>query len=302
MSDCAYYSNGQYCGVRPARQYLHGPRCTEHTPATLVGRDEPDQVAHPKAIEEVITTELTEAITHDVATRPRSLQAELGPSEIGEECQRKLAYRIAAWPKANRDVDPLASFIGVAAHESIAVALEKVNERRPGTWLIEKRVHTSNTLSGSCDAFHIPTNSVVDHKFVGPASMRKYRSDGPRPTYIVQTNAYALGWERAGYTPKRVVIAFYPRGGNLKDLYVWSAPYDRQIALNALTRVDIIRNAWLALDPESNPANWAAFPSSASHACTFCPWYAPGSIDLSKGCPSEPGAVNPRASLEELIV
>ncbi|MGH3099294.1 MAG: hypothetical protein ACRDMV_25215 [Streptosporangiales bacterium] len=168
-------------------------------------------------------------------------------------------------------------------------------------WIVETRVHASRDLSGSCDVYHVPTDTVLDHKFVGPASMRKYRSDGPSLVYRRQVQIYGLGWERGGYTPRNVAIAFYPRGGRIDDLYVWTAPYDRQMALDALERLETIRQAIIALDPEANPERWALFPTTASHACTFCPWYSPGSTDLSQGCPSEPGAVNPRAPIEELI-
>lgn len=254
------------------------------------------------SIEDVLTAELTDAIAYDVANKPRSLQKALGPSEIGEECQRKLAYKLLDWdPKPNTDIDPLPSFIGVAAHNGSADALERVNERRPGTWIVEKRVHASNYLSGSTDAYHVPTDTVVDHKFVGPGSMRKYKENGPSQVYRVQDHCYGLGWERSGYTPKTVAIAFFPRGGNLKDLYLWSEPYDRQVALDALTRLETIRSAVIALDPEANPDRWGHFPISASHACSYCPWWAPQSTDLSQGCPSEPGAVNPRKQPEELI-
>ncbi|MGH3099293.1 MAG: hypothetical protein ACRDMV_25210 [Streptosporangiales bacterium] len=79
---------------------------------------------------ETLAEELRTAIAYDVANKPRSLQKTLGPSEVGEECQRKLAYKLLDWdPKPNTRIDPLPSFIGTAAHEAIAAVLEQVNDR-----------------------------------------------------------------------------------------------------------------------------------------------------------------------------
>lgn len=45
---CRYWigAEGRRCGVTPARPYLPGPRCTDHTPARLAGRPEPGQGAY----------------------------------------------------------------------------------------------------------------------------------------------------------------------------------------------------------------------------------------------------------------
>lgn len=36
----------RYCDASPARLYLSGPRCADHTPAALAGRPEPGQNAY----------------------------------------------------------------------------------------------------------------------------------------------------------------------------------------------------------------------------------------------------------------
>ncbi|WP_170141127.1 hypothetical protein [Allonocardiopsis opalescens] len=247
-------------------------------------------------------TDLLQGAVRDAAANyPRSLQAEIGPSQVGLECTQRLARTLLDWPKSAAAGDPLPSFVGTAAHAATQAALERVNEQAPGTWLLEERVHVASGLSGSCDAYHVPSDTVLDHKFVGPSSLKTYRSKGPSRQYIVQIHCYGLGWENAGRTPKNVAIAFWPRGGAMKDLHVWTAPYDRQLALDALERVATVREALLTVDPEANPAMWAVFPKAPSHACTYCDWYRPASSDLSLGCPSEPGAVTRRAPIESLI-
>lgn len=301
---CAYFRNGRHCGRTPTRRYTTGHLCAncapDHPPSQPII---PNGAAHMDVdtLEDQLADELTTAIVDYSNNRPRTLQKTIGPSEIGEPCQRKLAYKLLDWPKVNTGGDPLPSFVGTAAHTAMETALERVNQARPGTWIVEKRVHASDTMSGSTDAYHCPTDTVVDHKFPGVSSMRKYKADGPSPIYRVQAHVYGLGWERGGYWPKHVAIAFYPRGGNLKNLHMWSEPYDRQVAMDALARLETIRAAVTALDPEQAPDRWALFPTSASHACTFCPWWKAGSTYLGDGCPSEPGAVYPRKDPEELI-
>lgn len=307
---CARCGHQQGChtgGAQPGGWAIYEPTWANATGwCSIKSCDCPERVPQKRettvGLEEQLAEQLKAAITNDVVNKPRSLQKALGPSEIGEPCQRKLAYKLLDWldVKPNQDADPLPSFVGTAAHEAMAAALERMNTNS-NVWIVEKRVHASDNLSGNCDAYHESTDTATDHKFVGPASMKKYKADGPSELYRIQVQLYGLGWERAGYTPKNVAIAFYPRGGNLQDLHIWTAPYDRQVALDALTRLDTIRSAVIALDPEANPDRWGHFPIAASHACTYCPWYKPGSTDLSQGCPSEPNAVQPRKQPEELI-
>jgi hypothetical protein len=38
---CGFWVDAAYCGAAPARPYLPGPRCADHTPAAVAGRPEP---------------------------------------------------------------------------------------------------------------------------------------------------------------------------------------------------------------------------------------------------------------------
>lgn len=237
---------------------------------------------------------LTEIITDTATNAPRSLQRRIGPSEVGDPCPRRLAYKLLDWPAVNDGGDPWPSIVGTATHEWLAQALERHNEQT-GTkrFLVEERVEVDDgtvsgyRLGGSCDAYDTATNTVLDHKCVGTTAMRKYRSEGVRDQYRVQANLYGLGFERAGHRPETVALAFYPRGGMLGGLWVWTDTYDRQVALDALKRLGNIRDLLIALDPEARPAMWAQFPSQASSACRFCPFWKPGSADLAVGCPGD---------------
>jgi hypothetical protein len=41
VPSCQHWFDGRYCGATPARAYLPGRRCAEHTPSALAGRPEP---------------------------------------------------------------------------------------------------------------------------------------------------------------------------------------------------------------------------------------------------------------------
>ncbi len=198
------------------------------------------------------------------------------------------------WPVVNDGGDPWPSIVGTATHDWLAGALESHNrEKEPGRFLIEERVRVDDgavsgyRLSGSCDAYDTRTHTVIDHKVVGESAMRKYKTEGVREQYRIQANLYGLGWENAGYRPETVALAFYPRGGMLGGLWVWTSEYDRQAALDALKRLGAIRDALIALDPEARPRMWSHLPATASSACRFCPWWKPGSSDLAVGCPGD---------------
>lgn len=253
--------------------------------------------SQPGAIEpdsnEGIKRLLTDLIIATAANAPRSRQRRIGPSEVGDPCPRRLAYKIMDWPTVNDGGDPWPSIVGTATHDWLAHALERHNQTEPGRFLIEERVHADDgtvsgyRLSGSCDAYDTHTHTVIDHKVVGDSSMRHYRRNGVREQYRIQAHLYGLGWENAGHTPATVALAFYPRGGMLGGLWVWSEPYDRQAALDALTRLGTIRDLLIALDPESRPPMWTHIPATPSGSCRFCPWWRPASTDLSIGCPGE---------------
>lgn len=230
---------------------------------------------------------LTTLITTAARNAPRSLQKRIGPSEVGIECARRLAYKWLEWPEVNSGGDPWPSIVGTATHDWLANALEAHNRALGRTrWLVEQRVHPAPGLSGSCDAYDTDTGTVLDHKIVGETSMRKYRQQ-VRAQYRVQAHLYGLGWENAGHTPRRVALAIYPRGGLLTGLYVWSEPYDRDLALAAIQRLDAIREATNQLRVDEIPENWALIPASPSSDCRYCPWMLPGSRDLATGCPGQ---------------
>lgn len=259
------------------------------------------------------STKIAEAIGQFIisadADSARSQQTAIGPSEVGEPCERQLSYKMLAWPESNTSRDPIAAIIGTGFHLWMAEKFEARQSLLPGSdtprYRIEERVTVREgytetaTLAGSSDLYDRLTALNYDWKLVGTSSHDKYRRQGPGEKYRIQAHLYGLGQENAGQRPERVVVVFVARYHELK-VHVWSEPYDQQIALDALTRLDRIRQQLYDLDPEANPENWAAIPTPDKPNCRFCPWLTPGSTDLAQGCPGVTSA-NAGAQLQALI-
>lgn len=234
---------------------------------------------------------------------PRSRQKRIGPSEVGDPCERKLSYRMYDWPTAADGGDPIASVLGTGFHSWMeeAFAARNTSDR----YKIEERVMVregyteDSTLAGSSDLYDRHTATVFDWKLTGVTSLDRYRREGPGPQYRTQAHLYGLGQENAGETPERVAIVFVARHHELR-IHVWTEPYDRTVAVDALHRLDRIRQQLMDLEPDIHPERWSQIPTSDQAKCRFCPWFKPGSADLSAGCP---GVVKPsaRTGFESLV-
>lgn len=230
---------------------------------------------------------LRAAILDQSNLAPRSLQTALGPSEYGEPCARRLAYRLMDEPKTNTDSDPWASILGTAGHAWLADALEADNQRAGELrWLVERRLEIRPGLEGSCDAYDVRRHTVVDHKIVGPTKLREYKMNGPSPQYRKQVHLYGLGYARLGLPVQEVAIAFYPRAGQLSGLHVWSEPYDETVATEAISRVDTLLQVIVEMQVDEHPENYKALPRSPGRGCLYCPWMRPGP-DTGRACPGD---------------
>ncbi|WP_222871945.1 hypothetical protein [Nonomuraea sp. PA05] len=236
-----------------------------------------------------IATNVVTTVKQAGANAPRSLQRTIGPSEIGTPCVRRLAYKLCDWPEVNNDSDPWASIIGTAVHswmeETFAAENRRLGQER---YVIERRLQIRGNIYGHADLFDRATGTNMDWKCVGLDRLQKYRKDGPGEQYRIQAHLYGLGQENAGEAVNDVAVVFLPRGGRIDGLHVWTERYDRSVALAALDRLDNVMTALTHLDPPENPQAWAMFPASDAF-CTYCPWFAPGSTDASRGCPGAGG-------------
>ncbi len=223
----------------------------------------------------------------------RSQQAEIGPSEVGQDCLRRIAYRLTGTAAANDTADPWFAIVGTAVHDWLAAAIQSwqvISLGRKGDqkrYFIEERLQIADDLVGNCDLFDVDEGRVIDHKVVGATALKKYIEQGPSSVYRTQVHLYGRGWQLRGYQVRDVTIAFYPRSNYLDGMHVWSEPYDEQIAIEALNRLATVRQLAASLPADMIPAT----PDPAG--CAWCPFYRPGGPADQSGCPGPlktPGA------------
>jgi hypothetical protein len=254
---------------------------------------------------EEIRAELLTVVEGAIRNHPRSLQTRIGPSEIGDPCARKIAYKLAGAPVVNgEDRTPWKPTVGTAVHSWLQDTLMHANTTLPdydatgGRYWCEVRVDVGEILgqpiTGSCDLRY--DNISLDYKIVGDDQLRKYKTEGPGPQYRVQGHLYGRGWARRGQPVDYVAVWFLPRNQELRQNHLWVEPYDEQIAIDALTRVEGIAKLVQALGAAA-----AAMLPPTENWCVFCPFFRPGSKDLTAGCPGVIDATVPSPSLASLI-
>lgn len=218
--------------------------------------------------------DLINLIKDRAASAPRSLQKELGPSDVAHPCMRRMAMSMLDIPRSNPEFDPLPSILGIATHAWLDAACQHANRQLGRVrWLTETRVNPSDWLQGSSDLFDLDTGTVIDWKVMGNSSFKKYKKR-MNPVYRNQANLYGLGFERGGQTVNNVAVMLIPKAGLLTNAYLWMEPYDRELAYATLER----RNKALALlndlDIENNLERLEWLEKSGP-ACSFCKWYSP---------------------------
>lgn len=248
-----------------------------------------------------------------IVNHPRSLQVEIGPSEIGTPCVRRLGHLLAGTP---RQPQPPAwrPTVGTAVHAWIADGFKAANERqlsdediddpRDVRYLVERRVTVGTIdgrpLTGSCDLYDRETFRVSDWKIVGPSSLKKYRTscrlpdntaerpafyadlnNGPGQTYRVQAHCYGLGLATAGEPVREVAIWMLPSNGELADAVRWAEPWRPDVAEWFLGRA----NQVAAAVREYGAATVLPVLARVDDRCgRFCPFYRAGAD------PSDPSA------------
>src|SRR5580704_5039743 len=68
----------------------------------------------------LIAAHMKEVWWRGTAHSTRSMQQTLGPSEIGHECDRRLAYKLAGYPTVNPTASGWAAWVGTQIHRGLA--------------------------------------------------------------------------------------------------------------------------------------------------------------------------------------
>lgn len=220
--------------------------------------------------------------------RGRSTQVALGVSEVGQECDLRLAYRMAGMKAVHNGMDPWPAIVGTSVHAWMEQAVNDyqhihgINE-----WLTELEVAPSPVVRGHTDLYHRPRKLVLDWKFPGADNLRKMRKEGPSFQYQVQVQLYGLGHRNAGRPVERVGIVALGRQGWLKDIYVWTTPYDEAMARKALQRIYDLGAKMIDLGlPESDA--WQEIERTPTRLCSWCPmWNRNMDTPTGRGCPGK---------------
>jgi len=221
---------------------------------------------------------LTTFLKNYERAKPRATQKQIGPSEAGHPCPRRIAYKILDTPQVNTDSDPWASIIGTAVHAYLD-DVYKTDDR----FLTDVRVTIPEYMSGTLDLYDRETKTVIDHKVVGKSTLDKYKKNGVTDQYKTQVNLYALGLILAGHEVDNVAVMYWSRTGGLKDALYWEAPYDEQLVEDTLRRLDAINTV-----VKSNGTHALSMLPAVDSHCIFCPYYLPGATDLTECCPGAP--------------
>jgi hypothetical protein len=221
---------------------------------------------------------------------PRSLQVNVGPSELSSPCDRRIGYRLSGIKQVNTTLDPWPAIVGTAVHDWLENAFKIwISAHQSGEWITETRLSFTEWVTGRSDLFNIPRGMVVDYKGTSPDRMKEIKESGSPETYKRQIQIYGWGYQRLGYTVNKVALAYFPRAGRIKDLHTEVFDFDPSVGPAAVARIPLVAGRLLDLDVLNQPHRWEQMEAVPSHDCGFCPWYNPrrtpeeGASDL--GCP-----------------
>lgn len=223
----------------------------------------------------ILADHLRELIWTGARSSERSLQREVGMSEVGTGCDRELVYKIAGIPPSNLGSDPMPAIMGTGFHLHMERLFARLDPRR---YLVEQPVRYRG-IPGTLDLYDRRRRLGVDWKSTSKAKLRTIRKDGPTVRQQVQIQTYGAALRELGEDPQRLALVFVPRDGTLDDLYVWSTVPDQAFVDQWIGRYEALQDA---VAKGKSPADISPSPS---RLCTFCDHHVPGSTDPSRGCP-----------------
>jgi len=166
---------------------------------------------------------LKTALYDNDKARARSMQTEIGASSV-YGCSRQAWSIIHQQKKVNQNTESLAAILGTAIHTVLAEAMKDTDTF--DDFLIEQEFKTPD-LKGHVDLYIKSTKTVIDWKTTTKKNMSKFPSEQQK----MQVHLYGYLIEENGYPVETVSLCAIARDGWMKDVRVWEAPYDRNIAL-----------------------------------------------------------------------
>ncbi len=172
----------------------------------------------------------------------RSHQKIIGISEVGSDCRKCVARKLAEKPK---DVSGgWFPFVGTAVHQALEDGF--AGREWSDEYLLENRLHVHSykglELGGSCDMY-AKAGVVNDWKVVGTRALSEAAKGKIKDQYRVQAMLYGLGWVKKGYDVTHVSLTFLPRDKDLSEAQVVMLRYDERVAMEALAALEVLIDA-----------------------------------------------------------
>ena len=186
------------------------------------------------------------------ASRARSNQTQVGPSELGG-CSRKVWYRLNGQPETNDNELKLAAIMGTAIHASIEEALALADPSGE-KYVVESEVEYGG-IKAHVDLWLPETGDVVDWKSVKKQNLSYFPSQQQR--WQVQVYGYLIDKSGKGKV-RNVNLVAIPRDGDERDIKVHTEPYDPKIAEEALNWLEAIKASEVMPEPEKD-SNFCKF-------------------------------------------
>lgn len=179
----------------------------------------------------------------------RSQQVKIGPSGIGDPCDKCVADTMSLMlPGKVHTPSPggLKAFFGTGFH---LLMQERVTEFAMGQKTRLKILAESQfdiaeipgygTIRGTTDCLFDTT--VFDWKTSDRPKIGKYRLKGVPNNYRYQAHMYGLGATLAGHTVEWVSLVFFPRDSNdTRDIWQHVEPFNPEMARRAIARAATI--------------------------------------------------------------
>jgi hypothetical protein len=202
-----------------------------------------------------IANELIKAVTASSKGSSRSLQKQVGPSEIGG-CRRKTWLKINGYQSTNPNTLRLSAIMGTAIHTYIQEAFERQDPFKE-RYILEGEFEYEG-LMGHVDMYDKENCEVVDWKTVKKTNLTYFPSKQQR----MQVQLYGYLLTKNGTEVKTVTLVAIPRDGDERDIVFHSEPYDESVALAGLAWLKEVQEMTEAPAPEKD----AFF---CQHYCNF---------------------------------
>lgn len=281
---------------QPDSPFLQPPEYREPSPVFLqppeyAGPEKPEPMGDLAKELSVRIKETFYAYDNRKTKDNRSAQTTLGPSEIGTPCDRRLAMALMGIPPVNPGGDGWAAFVGTCGHVGMAEMLTFA-DAGTGRYAVELPLTFQSVWvpRGTTDALDRRDATLIDWKFMGAYSLKKFKLEGPSTTYRVQAHTYGLGATEAGEKVRNVAIVGLPRaGGSLDDMHVWTEKFDPKVGRAALARVESIAQQINVLSgravEEGGDRMSAAATFDTANDCRYCPFHLKTDKEMRRGCP-----------------